>query len=90
MVWSWTLLLASLMISFAESRGLQNIHHRRHYPKIALTRDEEGNQNLQKLLAVRGLSTVQLPCIEFSEGQDRINECHINDCDIVVVTSPQV
>jgi hypothetical protein len=76
-------------VSFIDSRAIPNSQLRQ-YPKIALTRDEEGNQNLQKLLSRRGLSTVQLPSIEFSDGQDQITSDHINNCDIVVVTSAQV
>jgi hypothetical protein len=87
MAWSCFLFVLFLFVlSTVGSRCLQTLNH---HPKIALTRSQEGNQALDKLLTARGIPSVQLPCIEFVE-KDFIPDHHFSQCDIVVVTSPQV
>jgi uroporphyrinogen-III synthase len=80
------LLILCFSLSLLSSVGSRCLHN--HLPMIALTRSQEGNQGLEKLLAMRGISSVQLPCVEIVEKN--IPAHHFKECDIVVVTSAKV
>ena len=56
--------------------------------KIALTREEGGNDKLAQLL--EGFDTCEIPCIAFAEGDDTAKLPNaIKAHDIIVITSPQ-
>lgn len=56
--------------------------------KIALTREEGGNDKLARLL--EGFDTCEVPCIAFAEGEDTAKlPDAIKAHDIIVITSPQ-
>lgn len=79
-------LLLSFLFELATSRSFPFLQHT---PRIALTRDLEGNRQLEQLLNQKGYQTFSLPCVEFSDGPDNIKD-QLHHSDIIAVTSPQV